>query len=304
MGQSNITLVLLGSVFLIAGLAFKVSAVPFHMWAPDAYEGAMTPVTSFMAVGVKAAAFAVTVRLLFVVFGDALSMSLVSGWPPVIAALAIISMIVGNFAGLVQTNVKRMLAYSSIAHAGYVLVGVTAYFEVKEVAASAVLFYLLTYAVSNLLAFGSLMWIGSKGKEAVSYQDLAGVGRRHPWVAVALCLSRAFADGPTTHCRLFRKVLYLCGGRTSRRRHDLPSGDRRISQRGRRLLLSEDNRLPLHERTGRRTSLGIADAQLVHAGHSGHRGVFRDESRPDARPLPQLRTRSRAIAFGLTRSRL
>ena len=177
-------LVLAGMLLVVVGLTFKVSAVPFHMWTPDAYEGAMTPATTFMSVAVKAAAFAVFLRVLVVAFGDPMSMSEASGWPPALAALAALSMVYGNFAAVSQQNIKRMLAYSSIAHAGYVLVGVVAVFRVGDEAISAVLFYLLAYTVSNALALGSLILMGSKGREAVSYDDLRGVGRRHPMAAL------------------------------------------------------------------------------------------------------------------------
>ncbi|MEM9068229.1 MAG: NADH-quinone oxidoreductase subunit N [Myxococcota bacterium] len=177
-------LVLMGMLLVIVGLAFKVSAVPFHMWTPDAYEGAMTPATTFMSVAVKAAAFAVFVRVMIVSFGDDLSMSEASGWPPVLAGLAAITMVYGNIAAVGQSSIKRMLAYSSIAHAGYLLVGLVAAFRVGEAGISAVYFYLLAYTVSNVLAFGSLILMGSKGKEAVSYDDLRGVGRRHPMAAL------------------------------------------------------------------------------------------------------------------------
>jgi NADH-quinone oxidoreductase subunit N len=139
-----------------------------------------------MAVAVKAAGFAVLVRILLTSFADPLSASMATGWPPALAGLAVITMIFGNIAAVYQSSVKRMLAYSSIAHAGYVLIGVTAMFspEARQQALSSVLYYLLAYTVSNVLAFGSLIAIGSHGKEAVSYEDLAGVGRRHPLVAL------------------------------------------------------------------------------------------------------------------------
>jgi NADH-quinone oxidoreductase subunit N len=165
---------------LIVGLAFKLGAVPFHMWVPDAYEGAATPVTTFMSVGVKAAAVAVMLRILVGAFGDPVSMGLYTGWTPVIALLAIATMVYGNFAALAQSSVKRMLAYSSIAHAGYILVGLAAVYQVGSFAVSSVLYYVAAYTVSNVLAFGSLILMGSKGKEAVSFDDLAGAGRRHP----------------------------------------------------------------------------------------------------------------------------
>jgi len=187
--EADARLVLLGMLLVFAGLAFKVSAVPFHMWTPDAYEGAVTPATTFMSVAVKAAAFAVFVRVAVTAFGGDAGMSLASGWPPVVAGLAAITMVLGNVAAISQSNVKRMLAYSSIAHAGYVMVGLTATHQVGAEAISGVLFYLLAYTVSNALAFGSLILIGSKGREAVSFDDLAGVGRRHPAVALPFVIA-------------------------------------------------------------------------------------------------------------------
>jgi NADH-quinone oxidoreductase subunit N len=182
-GEADATLAVLALVMLIVGLAFKLGAVPFHMWVPDAYEGAVTPVTTFMSVGVKAAAVAVLVRVLVGGFGDPASMGLYTGWTPVILLLAVATMVYGNLAALAQTSVKRMLAYSSVAHAGYILVGLAAVHEVGSFAVSSVLYYIAAYTVSNVLAFGSLILMGSKGKEAVSYDDLAGAGRRHPMAA-------------------------------------------------------------------------------------------------------------------------
>lgn len=177
-------LVLVGMALMLVGLAFKVSAVPFHMWAPDAYEGAPTPTTGYMAAIVKSAAFAVLLRVVFYAFGDERLASWGSGWPPVLATLALLSMFVANFVAGRQESVKRMLAYSSIAHAGYALVGVVAASRAPEAQAS-VLVYLLGYGVSTVGAFGALILTGSYGKEAVSYEDLAGLGRRHPTVALA-----------------------------------------------------------------------------------------------------------------------
>jgi len=180
--------VLIALVLNLVGLGFKVSAVPFHMWTPDAYEGAPTPTTSFMAVAVKSAAFAVMLRVLLVGFGDERLMSWGTGWPPVVAALAVLSMTVANVVAGRQESVKRMLAYSSIAHAGYVLVGVAATVRASAEAQASVLFYLLAYTVSTAGAFGALIACGSRGAEAVTYEDLAGVGRRHPAAALAFSL--------------------------------------------------------------------------------------------------------------------
>ena len=135
---------------------------------------------------VKAAAFAVFLRLLSVGFGGSFAES-AGGWPVVISGLAAITMVYGNFAAIAQSNVKRMLAYSGIAHAGYLLLGLAAS-PAAESAKSGVLFYLLAYTVSNAMVFGALMWAGSRGKEAVSYEDLAGLGRRHPVIGLAFVL--------------------------------------------------------------------------------------------------------------------
>lgn len=183
MGSAEPSLTIFALVMIVVGLTFKVGAVPFHMWVPDAYEGAATPATTFMSVAVKSAAVAILVRVLVGAFGDEVSRSVWTGWTPIIIILAVLSMVYGNLAALAQTSVKRMLAYSSVAHAGYILVGLAAAHEVGELAVSAVLYYMAAYTVSNVLAFGSLILMGSKGKEAVSYDDLAGAGRRHPAAA-------------------------------------------------------------------------------------------------------------------------
>lgn len=178
-------LLVVGVVLVLVGLAFKVSAVPFHAWTPDAYEGAPTPTTTFMAVAVKAAAFAVLLRVLLTSLGDAGWRSWGSGWPPVMAGLAAFTMTVANLVAGRQESVKRMLAYSSIAHAGYVLVGVTAVMREPTEATASVLYYLLAYTVSTAGAFAALIGCGSFGREAVTYEDLSGVGKRNPVVALA-----------------------------------------------------------------------------------------------------------------------
>lgn len=181
-------LVIVGLVLIVVGLGFKVSAVPFHMWTPDAYEGAPTPATTYMAVAVKAAAFAMMLRVLLVAFGDPRTASWGSGWPPAIATMAVLTMTVANVIAGRQESVKRMLAYSSIAHAGYILVGVVAATRMPQEAEGSVIFYLLAYTVSTVGAFGALIACGSRGAEAVSYDDLAGLGRRHPAIALAFSL--------------------------------------------------------------------------------------------------------------------
>jgi NADH-quinone oxidoreductase subunit N len=158
------------------------------MWAPDAYEGAPTPVTGYMAVAVKSAAFAVMLRVLLVAFNDPGSRSWVSGWPPALALMAVLTMTVSNLVAGRQESIKRMLAYSSIAHAGNVLVGVVATMGGSGEAQASVLYYLLAYTVSTAGAFGTLLLCGSRGAEAVSYEDLAGLGKRHPAAALAFSL--------------------------------------------------------------------------------------------------------------------
>ncbi len=181
-------LLVIGGALVLVGIVFKVSAVPFHAWTPDAYEGAPTPATTFMAVAVKAAAFAMLIRVLVLSLGDASWTSWASGWPPVMATLAAITMTVANLIAGRQESVKRMLAYSSIAHAGYLLVGVTAMMRLPGEAIASVLFYLLAYTVSTAGAFGALIMCGSYGRETVSYEDLAGIGKRNPAPALAFSL--------------------------------------------------------------------------------------------------------------------
>jgi len=137
---------------------------------------------------VKSAVFIVMVRVFLVGFASPELTSGTSGWPPIFAALAAVTMVFGNLGAVVQTSVKRMLAYSSIAHAGYILIGIVAAPKVGETAVTAVLYYLAAYTVSNALAFGALVMAGSHNKESVSYEDLAGLGRRHPMLAVPFVL--------------------------------------------------------------------------------------------------------------------
>jgi NADH-quinone oxidoreductase subunit N len=190
---ARVPTVVIGMVLVLVGLLFKLSAVPFHMWTPDAYQGAPTPATAFMSVVVKGAALATMMRVLLIAFGDKASASWAAGWPPVLAGLAVVTMTVANLTAVRQENVKRMLAYSSIAHAGYLLIGlVAAWGQGDPVAAgegrASLLFYLLQYTVTQAGAFGALILCGSKGKEAVSYEDLAGLGRRHPMAALPFAL--------------------------------------------------------------------------------------------------------------------
>ena len=181
-GDPN-TLTLLAAGLLAVGFAFKISAVPFHMWTPDAYEGAPTIVTAFMSTGVKAAAFAGFVR----VFLYALE-PLQAHWVPVLSAIAAVTMIVGTVVGVVQSNVKRMLAYSSIAHAGYLLLGVISNSPMNSHGKAAVLFYLLTYAVSNLGALGIVALLGTLQNPHDQLRDFAGLWRSRPALATLMAI--------------------------------------------------------------------------------------------------------------------
>jgi len=169
-----------GAVMMTVGFAFKVGAVPFHMWAPDVYQGSPAPVTAFMSTGPKAAAFAAFLR----VFAEAFP-AMKQEWWLVIWALAVATMTMGNIVALVQNDVKRMLAYSSIAHAGYVLVGLAVG---SPAGSSGAVFYLLAYAFMNLGAFTLLIVAAGKGERLTTYQDFSGMGTRSPLVALALTI--------------------------------------------------------------------------------------------------------------------
>jgi NADH-quinone oxidoreductase subunit N len=173
-------LVLGGVALLIVALGFKVSAVPFHFWAPDVYQGAPTSVTALMAVGIKAAAVAGFARLFITAFG-----SLHDEWGMLLWWLAVLTMTVGNVVAIAQNNVKRMLAYSSIAHAGYLLAAIVAG---TPRGGGAVLFYLLAYAFMNLGAFAVVIAIGRKGEPNEQFSDYAGLATRRPLIAAAMVL--------------------------------------------------------------------------------------------------------------------
>ncbi len=163
---------------LLVGFAFKVSAVPFHMWAPDAYEGAPTVVTGFMSTAVKAAAFAAFVRVFLATFEP-----FRADWAPIVWILAVATMIVGTVVGVVQSNAKRMLAYSSIAHAGYLLVGIVA---ANDVGRSAILFYLATYALTNVAAFGVIALITTPDRPNGDVRDFHGLWYTRPALAALM----------------------------------------------------------------------------------------------------------------------
>lgn len=176
----NSPLLLMSLVFLTIGFGFKVASVPFHMWTPDVYEGAPTSITAFMATGVKAAAFAVFVRVFFTGLP-----AFRPDWTTIMWVLAVATMTLGNVVAISQTNIKRLLAYSSIAHAGYLLV---AFVAGNSLGVSGMLFYLMTYAFMNIGAFGCVILLGKKGEENTLISDYAGLGFKHPLLAAAMTL--------------------------------------------------------------------------------------------------------------------
>ncbi len=165
-------LLLTGMGFLGIGFAFKVGAVPFHMWTPDVYQGAPTPSTVFMAAAVKTASMVAFVRVFLEAFWN-----LYASWYTIVWWLAALTIVVANLVALTQSNVKRMLAYSSIAHGGYLLVGLAA---ANEISTAAILFYLLVYTVMNIGAFGILMIVGNQGEDRMEVEDYAGFGWAEP----------------------------------------------------------------------------------------------------------------------------
>jgi NADH-quinone oxidoreductase subunit N len=176
--MSDNPMILLGTGLLIVGFAFKIAAVPFHMWSPDAYEGAPAVVTGFMSTGIKAAAFAAFVR----VFLHGLD-SIILDWAPVLWWIAAATMIVGTVVGVAQTSLKRMLAYSSIAHGGYILAGVIAG---NDAGKAAVLFYIAAYALTNLGAFGVIAMLGTRERANDDLRDYAGLWHSHPGLATMM----------------------------------------------------------------------------------------------------------------------
>ena len=173
-------ILMMGMVLLIAGFGFKVASVPFHMWTPDVYQGAPTPVTAFMAVGPKAAAFAAFFR----VFTTAMP-ELAPTWEILLSIVAVTTMFVGNLGAIMQTNIKRLLAYSSISHAGYILIAIIAK---GSLATSALLFYMLAYTFMTFGAFSIVILLGRNGKENLELEDYSGLGFQAPLLGAAMSI--------------------------------------------------------------------------------------------------------------------
>ena len=179
-GQAPSLGIIIGIVFILAGLCFKVSAVPFHMWTPDVYEGAPTPVTAFFSVAPKIAAIALFLRVMIGPFGD-----LVTQWQQIVVFISIASMALGAFAAINQTNIKRMMAYSSIGHVGYALIGLAVG---DKVGVEGVLIYLAIYLFMNVGAFACILCMRRGDRFVENISDLAGFARSHPLVALALAV--------------------------------------------------------------------------------------------------------------------
>jgi NADH-quinone oxidoreductase subunit N len=188
--ENNIVLIF-GLVFMVIGLAFKLGAVPFHMWVPDVYHGSPTTVTSYIASAPKVAAFAMIIRLLAEGMG-----SLQADWQGMLVILAVLSMVLGNVIAIAQTNLKRMLAYSTISHVGFIMLGLLAG---PEEGYAAAMFYTIVYALMSLGGFGVIILLARKGFEADELDDLKGLNQRSPWFAfIMLILIFSMAGVPPT----------------------------------------------------------------------------------------------------------
>ena len=177
-GMSN--LMLIGLVFMLSGLAFKISLVPFHMWTPDVYEGAPTPVTAFFAIVPKLAAITILLRFTFTAFDNS-----IASWQQVIIILSLLSMILGSFAAIMQFNIKRLMAYSSIAHMGYALVGLSS--GILE-GISSVLIYMVVYMIMNLGAFIIILSMRRDNQSVEEISDLKGISQTHPFIAFSFVI--------------------------------------------------------------------------------------------------------------------
>lgn len=188
-------LFVIGMAMTLIGMGFKVAAAPFHSWTPDVYEGAPAPVTGFMATAVKAASFAFFLRVLQTGFLPAKL-----EWVQVVAALAVVTMFTGNLLAFVQPNIKRMLAYSSVAHTGYLMMGLVALTAAKDnLAGTAILYYLVAYALTNLALFACIAFLSKQGEKLVNTEDYAGLAQKYPWIALAItiCILSLIGIPPT-----------------------------------------------------------------------------------------------------------
>jgi NADH-quinone oxidoreductase subunit N len=194
-------LLLFGLIFMIVGIGFKLGAAPFHMWIPDVYQGAPTPVTAFIASGSKLAAFGMAYRLLDAGMGD-----LAHHWQLMLAVLAVLSLAIGNLVAIVQTNLKRLLAYSTISHMGYLLLGLSA---ASPEGYAAAMFYAICYALMSVAAFGVILALARSGFECEEIADLKGLNQKSPWLAFLMMLAMFSLAGVPPLVGFWAKVLVL-----------------------------------------------------------------------------------------------
>ncbi|MFG6457211.1 NADH-quinone oxidoreductase subunit NuoN [Roseateles sp. BYS96W] len=208
-GIPNTSVLVFGVVFVVAGLAFKLGAAPFHMWVPDVYQGAPTAVTLLIGAAPKLAAFAITVRLL--VEG---MIGLAADWQQMLIVLSVMSLLIGNLAAIAQTNLKRMLAYSTIANMGFMLLGMTAGVVNTSTtwgtnAYSAAMFYAVTYVLTTLGTFGMVILLSRQGHEAEEIKDLAGLAKRSPWFALVMTMFMISLAGVPPTVGFYAKLAVL-----------------------------------------------------------------------------------------------
>ena len=194
-------LLVFGLIFMLVGIAFKLGAAPFHMWIPDVYQGASTPVTTFIASASKLAAFGMAWRLLETGMGG-----LSQHWQPMLAAIAVLSMAIGNLVAIVQTNLKRMLAYSTISHMGYLLLGLA---SASPEGYSAAMFYAISYALMSTVSFGVILALARAGFECEEIADLKGLNQRSPWFAALMALALFSLAGVPPLFGFYAKYLVL-----------------------------------------------------------------------------------------------
>jgi NADH-quinone oxidoreductase subunit N len=202
-GTSNPALLAVGSALILVGFGFKVAAVPFHMWTPDVYQGAPSAVTAFMAAGAKIAGFAALLRVFALAF-PSLSVQLT----PILWALSALTMVVGNLLAIAQTNIKRLLAYSSIAHAGYILMAFVPFGnpQVMPISVAAGLFYLASYVITNFGAWGVVVALERREGKGLEISDYAGLGRSHPGLAAAMAVFMLSLTGVPPTLGLIGKI--------------------------------------------------------------------------------------------------
>ena len=302
-GDRHGVLLLAGIAFVVVGLGFKANAAPFHMWTPDAYEGAPTPVTTFMSAATKAVALIVTMRVLSVAFPGQSDV-----WETGVAAVAIVSFVWGNLAALRQTNVKRMLGYSTVGHTGFLLTAVAAN---SNLGARALLYYLTVYATMNIGAFAVVAIRERELGRPVEIADFAGWGYRRPLLSIVDAPVHAQPGRLPAHRRVHRQALHLQRRRPER--PDLPGSGGRRRHPGRPRLLPEDplRTLRPRRRAARRGPLPGAATGLVRDGHLGgagalprHRADAADRPRPHRLRLPlRLTSHFRDGAWPRTRPR-